>query len=593
MISHFHDFHFMYPDWLWLLLVIPLVLWRILRQQGKGDWSGIVDEQLAPFVLSGNEQPHRLRMALIIGLLSLLAILAISGPAWEKKQLPAFRSQQSVVVALDLSASMYARDMSPNRLDAARFKLLDLLNSRKDGQTGLVVFAGDAFVVSPLTDDTDTIAAQVKNLSPEIMPAQGSYLSAAIHKAEEILDQAAQGNGHILLISDGVSDAAQAQQAAKAAYAKGYTVSVLTVGTEAGAPIPLSNSGFLTDSSGKTVVPQLDSKALGAIANAGQGIMVKHRIDDLDLKQLNTLWAASLQDAELLAGNDRKLDAWFNQGIWLVLLLIPVAMLFFRRGWLAVWLLVFVLPQPQQVQASMWDDLWQTPDQQGQQALQNGDAAAAVNLFKNQDWKAAAAYRAKDYAQAETFYAGSKTQEGLYNYGNALARQGKLDQAIAAYDELLKQNPDHEDALHNKNVVEAQKQQQEQEQNQNSQDNQDGEQNNQNNDQQDGNNQQQNQPGASDDPASQQESESPPETPAEQDESEKSDQSADEAEEEPSEQEQGSNPEQTMDAETKEQEQAMEQWLRRIPDDPAGLWRRKFQYQYRQRSPRAGQGEAW
>ncbi|CAA6823954.1 MAG: TPR domain protein in aerotolerance operon, partial [uncultured Thiotrichaceae bacterium] len=578
MMSDFHDFHFMYPDWLWLLLVIPLVLWRILRQQGKGDWSGIVDDQLAPFVLSGNEQPHRLRTALIIGLLSLLAILALSGPAWEKKQLPAFRSQQAVVVALDLSASMYVRDMSPNRLDAARFKLLDLLNSRKDGQTGLVVFAGDAFVVSPLTDDTDTIAAQVKNLSPEIMPAQGSYLSAAITKSVEILDQAAQGNGHILLISDGASDAAQAQQAAEVAYSKGYTVSVLTVGTEAGAPVPLSNGGFLSDSNGTTVIPQLDSKTLGSIANAGQGMIVGHRIDDLDLKQLNTLWASSLQDAALLAGDDRKLDAWFNQGIWLVLLLIPVAMLFFRRGWLAVWLLVFVLPQPQQVEAAMWDDLWQTPDQQGQQALQAGDAETAAGLFKNEDWKAAAAYRAKDYAQAEKFYAGSKTQEGLYNYGNALARQGKLDQAIAAYDELLKQNPDHKDALHNKNVVESQKQQQEQ--NQDAQDNQNGEQNNQNNDQQDGDNQQQNQSGESDDPASQQASESPPENPAEQSEPEASDQSADEAEQEPSEQEQGSNPEQAMDAETKEQEQAMEQWLRRIPDDPAGLWRRKFQYQY-------------
>nr|CAA6810190.1 MAG: TPR domain protein in aerotolerance operon [uncultured Thiotrichaceae bacterium] len=587
-----NDFHFMYPGWLWLLLLVPLVGWRILRQQGKGDWAGIVDEQLAPFVLSGKEQPHRLRTALIIALLSILAILALSGPAWEKKQLPAFRSQQAVVVALDLSASMYARDMMPNRLDAARFKLLDLLNIREDGQTGLVVFAGDAFVVSPLTDDTDTIAAQVKNLSPEIMPAQGSYMSAAISKAVETLDQGTQGNGHILLISDGANDEAQARQAAEAAYKKGYTVSILTVGTKDGAPIPMSNGGFLTDSSGQTVMPVLDVNVLRGIADAGNGLFVQHSIDELDLKQLNTLWAASMQDAELLAGHDRKLDAWFNQGIWLVLLLIPVAMLFFRRGWLAVWLLVFVLPQPQQVQAAVWDDLWQTPDQQGQQALQDGDAAGAADLFENPDWKAAAAYRAKDYAQAEALYAQSKTQEGLYNYGNVLARQGKLDEAIAAYDELLKQNPDHDDALHNKNVLESQKNQQEQ-QNQESgesDEQQDGEQNNQNNEQQDGNGQQQDQSGESEDSESPQEGES---SEGEADEQDQSEQSADEAEQEQSEEEQGNNPEQAMDAETEEKKQAMEQWLRRIPDDPAGLWRRKFQYQYRKRSPQAGQGEAW
>ncbi|MEZ5535543.1 MAG: VWA domain-containing protein [Thiolinea sp.] len=583
------DFHFMYPDWLWLLLVIPLIGWRIMRQQGNGNWADIVDEKLAPFVLSGNEQSNRLRLAGLISALCLLVIFALAGPAWEKKELPAFRSQQAVVVALDLSASMYARDMTPNRLDAARFKLLDLLNTRQDGQTGLVVFAGDAFVVSPLTNDTDTIAAQVKNLSPEIMPVQGSDVAAAIDKALEILQQGAQGKGHILLMTDGAANVTEAQQAAAEAAAQGYTVSVLAIGTAEGAPIPLSNGGFLSDSSGQTVMPKLDAAALTSLADVGQGLFLRHRVDDQDLKQLDALWAASLQDAALLAGEDRKLDAWFNQGIWLVILLLPVAMLFFRRGWLAVWLLVFVLPQPQQVQAAVWDDLWLTPDQQGQQALQQGDPATAANLFHNPDWKAAAAYRAKDYAQAEALYADSKTADGLYNYGNALARQGKLEQAIAAYDEVLKINPEHEDALHNKNVLESQQNQQQQQQNQN------GEQQNQNNDPQSGNNQQQNQSGESesDNPAQQQQNSENPAEPEKREDAGQQPEGESEQQQADQEQEQGNNPEQAMDAETREQQQATEQWLRRIPDDPAGLWRRKFQYQYRQRSPQTQQGESW
>lgn len=590
------DFHFMYPDWLWLLWVLPPLWWRIMRQRSSANWSAIVDEKLAPFVLSGHERPHRLRLALLISVLSIAAILALAGPAWEKKELPAFRSQQSVVVVLDLSASMYARDMTPNRLDAARFKLLDLLKTRQDGQTGMVVFAGDAFVVSPLTDDTDTIAAQVKNLSPEIMPVQGSYPDLGIAKAQEILQQGAQGRGHILLMTDGAADAAQARRAATQAEAQGYTVSVLAIGTAQGAPIPLTDGGFLSDSRGQTVVPKLDVATLKSVADAGKGVFSQYRIDDQDLRQLNALWAAGLADAELLAGDDRKLDAWFNQGIWLVILLLPVAVLLFRRGWLAVWLLVFVLPQPQPVQAASWGSLWLTPDQQGQRVLQAGDAATAAQLFSDPDWKAAAAYRAKDYAQAEALYAGSKTQDGLYNYGNALARQGKLKEAIAAYDELLQINPDHEDALHNKNVLESQQNQQQQNQQQQSQD---GEPQQNDNQQQSGDSQQnQSGEGESDSAERGEQPQQAGENPAEPEKREDAGQqpgNESEQQQAEQEQEQGNQPEQAMDAETREQQQATEQWLRRIPDDPAGLWRRKFQYQYRQRTPQGtpSQGESW
>ncbi|PIE00557.1 MAG: hypothetical protein CSA79_03290 [Thiothrix nivea] len=584
------EFHFMYPDWLWLLWGVPLLGWRILRQRGHNNWSQVVDAQLAPFVLSGHQPPDRLRLGILMSLLCTVVIVALAGPAWEKRELPAFRSQQAVVVALDLSASMYARDMTPNRLDAARFKLLDLLQTRADGQTGLIVFAGDAFVVSPLTDDTDNIEVQVKNLSPAIMPVQGSRPDRALDKAIELLQQGSPGNGHILLMTDGTHDAERTRQAAAKAAAEGYTVSVLAVGTEEGAPIPLSDGGFLSDSSGQTVMPKLDSKTLQTVASAGQGLFLRQRVDDQDLRQLNTLWTANLQDAALLADEGRKLDTWFNQGIWLVVILLPLVMLFFRRGWLAVWLLVFVLPQPQAVQAGTWQNLWQTPDQQGQQALQQGDAATAADLFHDPAWQAAAAYRARDYARAEALYANSKTQDGLYNYGNVLARQGKLKEALAAYEAVLQQNPDHQDALHNKNVLESQLNQPQQ--------NQSGQQQQNSTQQQADDNQQQNQSAASGSENAGEQQLAPDESqdnPAEPEQREDAEQQANhESEPQQQAQQADNHEEQAMDAETREQKQATEQWLRRIPDDPAGLWRRKFQYQYRQRSPGAAQtGEDW
>ncbi|MGB0849398.1 MAG: vWA domain-containing protein [Thiolinea sp.] len=576
------DFHFMHPGWLWLLLLLPLLWVRVLlRRQKEGVWSDLVDAQLAPFVLTGRSKTHRYRAAGVISLLMALAILAMAGPSWEKREIPAFRKQESVVVGFDLSASMYVRDAVPNRLDAARFKLLDLLQARKDGQTGLVVFAGDAFVVSPLTDDTTTIAAQVKNLSPEVMPVQGSHTDLAILRAIEVLDQATPGEGAILLITDGTTDVRLAREAAKQAATKGYTVSVLAIGTEEGAPIPMRDGGFLTDASGQPVVPRLDKPALKALANAGKGIFTTATVNDQDINALMVHWSALLGDTKAMDEQERQLDIWFNQGIWLVLLLIPVAMLLFRRGWLTVFLVALIVPRPEPVYASVWEDLWLTPNQQGHKALQQGDAATASELFSDPNWQATAAYRAGDYAKAATLYAQDSSVNGLYNYGNALAMQGKLPEAIAAYEAVLEQQPDHEDAKHN---LEQLKQQQEEQQQQ-----QGGQQNQQNNSQQQqqGNNGQQSENA---DNQSAQPGEDQQASPAEEQQNDQSEQA-----EQPGEGEKKAETEQQtdepMDAQTREQKQATEQWLRLIPDDPAGLWRRKFQYQYRRRTGQQPQGD--
>ena len=122
---------------------------------------------------------------------------------------------------MDFSASMSAEDEKPNRLTLARFKLLDILNARKDAQNALVVFAGDAFTVSPLTDDIDTIQEQVKNLTPDIMPAPGSLLTPAIQRSVELLQQAGMKKGSILLMTDGVSDPEAAIGVAEEAHDRG------------------------------------------------------------------------------------------------------------------------------------------------------------------------------------------------------------------------------------------------------------------------------------------------------------------------------------------------------------------------------------
>ncbi len=605
------NLHFMYPAWLWLLLLIPL-LWgfRAWVKPQHGAWERIIDKQLMPFVLSGQASSWGRLPLLILSIALFAAVVAMAGPAWEKREVPVFHNQQALVVAMDFSASMYAEDEKPNRLTLERFKLLDILNARKDGQTGLVVFAGDAFVVSPLTDDTTTIAEQVKNLTPDIMPAPGSLLTPAIKRSVDLLKQAGVTKGHILVLTDGANDADEAEAAATDARKQGYPVSVLAIGSEAGAPVPLPRGGFLTDGFGKTVVATTNTKELEGIADAGGGLYAKAGQGDNDLSRISAQWEADVS-AKPQDGQGRQIDTWLNEGFWVLPLLLPLAALAFRRGWLAALLVCFVLPQPHQAYAFGWSDLWQTPDQQAQQAMRAGNTGEAAKLFENPEWKAAAAYKNKDYAGAAQQYAGKNSVSDQYNYANALARQGKLDEAIVAYEKVLKTDPKHEDARYNLDVVKKAQQQQQEGKNQQQDNKQQQNQQKQGQGQQQNpsqQKQQQNQQGpqgqekqqqgqdadkqqAQDKPSGQGKQQDAKQQQAEKEQQEKQDKQGKGDKKDQDKQEKGKENSEE-DAQQREQQQATEQWLRRIPDDPAGLWRRKFQYQYQQRGTQAG-GSEW
>jgi Ca-activated chloride channel family protein len=589
----------MYPAWLWLLLAIPLLAglhW--LRSKHSGQWERIVDKQLMPFVLSGKEGSLGRLPLLLLASALVVAVVAMAGPAWEKREVPVFRNQQALVVAMDFSASMSATDEKPNRLTLARFKLLDLLKSRQDGQTALVVFAGDAFMVSPLTDDIDTIQEQVKNLSPDIMPAQGSMATPAIQRSVELLKQAGMPNGHILLITDGASDADRASAAAADALRQGYPVSVLAVGTAAGATIPVGQGSVLLDRSGKAVVATVNLDALAAITKAGGGMFSRAALGDADLAQLSSQWQAT-SDGKT-SGQGRQVDTWINEGYWLALLLLPLAALTFRRGWLGAALVCILLPQPEQANAFGWNDLWKTPDQQAELAMEKGQASDAAKLFQNPEWKGVAAYKSQDYATAAQQYANNASPAGQYNYANALAKQGKLEDAMAAYGRVLKADPQHADAKYNLDLLKkAQEQQkQNQPQDQNNQNNTDKNQQQQQQKQQEQQGQQQDQSnqqkqqdkkdqagkeGESKDQEAQKKAEQQKQQEAQQAEKDKDKEKLADKDQAQAEED---------DPQKREQKQAAEQWLRRIPDDPAGLWRRKFQYQYQQRGTQAG-GEEW
>jgi Ca-activated chloride channel family protein len=578
------EFHFLRPLWLLLLPVGAWLIWQLLRGRADGGgWRSVVDAQLRPHVLAEPEVLRDSRLALIVALTAwLLGVGALAGPTWERLPVPAFRSDEALVVALDLSRSMNAGDVEPSRLARAKLKLLDLLERRAAGQTALVVFSTHAFTVTPLTTDTRTISSLIGAVDTDIMPTQGGRIAAGLERAATLLEQTGLREGDVLVITD--SEVGEDDLDAAAGLARdGYRVSVLAAGTEQGAPIPRREGGFVVDDGGQVVVPQLDAAGLQRLAAAGGGRYAALTTSERDLDTLFPPAALPRGAAVDESGGEQyEADIWLDRGLVLALLLLPLLALCFRRGWIAVWLLVVLAPQAP-AEAFEWQDLWQRPDQRASKAFQSEQPERAAELFEDPEWRSAAQYRAGQFEQSAASLAAVDSTEGHYNRGNALAKAGQLPAAIAEYDRALALDEGHEDARYNRDLLkqylEDHPEQQQQNQGEPGQQGDSQQSESQSGEQQEGEggDEQQSEQGEQGDSgqaqaadgADEQSDEGEPQT------DEQDANAGQEARDEATPAEAG--PE---DVEQWASEQAAEQWLRRVPQDPGGLLRRKFLYQY-------------
>lgn len=600
---NFAEFHFIRPYW--LLVLIPYVILLVMLVRSKlshGNWTAVCDAALLPYLLQ-EKAVSQSRWPLATGAIAaLLAIFALAGPTWERLPTPVFRNDSALVIVLDLSRSMDAADIKPSRLVMARYKIADILKQRKDGQTALVVYAGEAFTVTPLTNDTDTIDNQLSALTTAIMPSDGNNTARALEKAETLFKQAGLQKGQILLITDGgnIDDALS-----KAKSLDAYQLLVLGIGTSSGAPIALETGGFLKDDQGGIVVDKLDVNSLEKLAQAGDGAYQPLTADDADIQALFSTVAAQAHEQSEKKEN-LLLDQWRDVGPWLLLLVLPLAALSFRKGLLGlVFLLLLPFPKNSYAIDLNWQDLWKTKDQQAQEAYNNQQYDKAAELFDNPDWKAASQYKSGAYDKALDTLKNNTSANGFYNQGNALAQSGQLKEALDAYKQALKLNPNDDDTKYNKDLIEKELEKQKQEQKQDQQNKDDKQ------DAKDKKEQQQNKDGDKSDKSEQDQSQENKEEQTENDKKpeQKSEQSQESTEQQPekkeaekqvnqqetakpeqaeksNDQKDKSKPEaasaQPLDTLSKEEQQAHEQWLKRIPDDPAGLLKRKFKYQYDQ-----------
>lgn len=577
-------FHFLRPQMLWLLIPAALTLYFWLNNTSKQDgWQQSCDaELLAEMQVQTASKASKWNW--LYWPITLIAILALAGPAVRQLPVPMVKNQSALIIALDVSKSMLSDDLKPSRLQRAKFKIQDLLEQRKDGQTALVVYSGDAFVVTPMTDDTDTIVSLMEVLDPGIMPVSGTNTTAALDKSIELLEQAGIQRGQILLVTDSI-DMYKTEDKLQQISDDGTVIHVLAVGTAEGAPIP-TNQGFLKDLRGQIVIPKVDFNRLQDAARVGRG-------------KFNVLSNSPAKDAlyELNPDNDKnnKKDElggenFIDDGPLLALLMVPLLALLYRRGLLMVLCLGFML-NTQPSNALTWDDLWLNKDQQAYRELDQ-DPAKAYQKAENPTIKAAAAYKKQDFKTAQQLFPEKgKALADHYNRGNALAQAGDLEAAIESYEKALTYDPHDEDTLYNKKLVEEalQQQQQQNQNNQQNQDKQDSEQNQQQQqDQQNQQDQQQNQESSEQEKQQQQQqAEKDQQAQADQQQEQDQNQQEQQAQQQESDQQQEQQEieltpeEKALDAEEK---QALEQWLRRIKDDPGGLMRRKFLYQYHRRN---------
>lgn len=591
-----NEFHFIRPYWFLAIIPVALILWKLAKRHLiNKHWESVCDPELLPYILIGKSGTKKITNIVLAGFVSLLIVIALAGPSWERLPQPVFQKESALVIALDLSLSMYADDIKPDRLQRARFKISDLLSLRKEGQTALLVYAGDAYTVTPLTDDTKTIKSQLSALSPAIMPAPGSRTDSAITKSTELLRQAGVSQGHILLVTDEIDR--QYEDSFIQARKSGYTISILGLGTKEGAPIKINDGGFLKDRAGTIVIPKLDQQALRQSASLGGGYYETSQIGDGDVERLNRLF-----NSELESGNETeaefKTDQWHEFGPWLVLFILPIVAFGFRRSYLAI-LVCVMISHPDSATAFEWDDLWLNKNQKAMRALDSEQAEVAAELFQDNEWKAAAKYRSGDYAATAELLNEYEDDRNIYNKANSLAKQGNYEEAIAAYDQVLKNNPEHEDATFNKQLVEKELEKQQQSESADK-----SEQNSEKKKDPESEGEQQQSDSGQQSEAEQQEKDQQDNDNAEQQQADKeeSEQQSEEEIKQQAEEESNKKPDKEQEQQQKtpqekneldEEQQAAEQWLRRIPDDPAGLLRRKFKYQYQQQKRRSPTNEQY
>lgn len=454
-----NNFHFLRP-WLLLLAIVPIGLYAFYNygKTAQSSWRKIIDPRLLDFLLvkgSANKRKNLAHLA-IIGLICTVFICA--GPSWEKQEIPVLQKQNPVVLMLNMSSDMKTDDIKPNRLERAKYKIKDFLEQLHSTQTSLGVYSAEPFIIAPFSDDAKILQNLLPKISFDIMPVNGDRLDRAINLASDRITTAGYEKGNIIIFTPDIGQKFNlALKEAETAKAKGININVIGISQE-------------------------NTDKLKLLAQNGGGRFCDLLKDDKAIDD----FAKTINQSNAPSEKGKNLSLqWLDGGWYFLVIPLMFCLAFFRRGILVVVLLLGI----SEAQAGFFSNA----DQDGLKAFKEQNYAKAATDFKNSDWKASSFYRQGNYAEAFKHYALNNSAEGLYNQGNALAKGGKIAEAIAKYEEVLKLQPDHEDAKFNLEYLKQQQNQQQQQQNQSSSQNNNSDDSSQSNEQNQDNNNDNNQ----------------------------------------------------------------------------------------------------
>jgi Ca-activated chloride channel family protein len=415
------EFHFLRPLWLLAILpVVAVVLLVVRRQRPETQWAEVIAPNLLKHLLVEPARRWHVNPVYLIAAGLVISIIALAGPAWRRELPPFVEDKAPLMIALSVAPSMSERDVPPSRLERAKQKVRDMLAARAGSRTGLIAFSGTAHLVMPMTDDRAVIEPFLAALTPELMPVEGNNATAAVALATTVM-AAESLAGTILVIADGIGDEAAVRRVA-------------------------GRNGVLMLS---VAPPQSDLR--GNL----RADTVRASVDNSDIRSLERRIETRYQSAQSAAFGTR----WRDEGYWLLLPAALLGLLWFRRGTAVAWIVALLIIQHAApagaADASRFRDLWLTPDQQGRIAFDQGDYAAAKELFADPMWRGVAAYRAYDFLAAAESFRKIEGPAGRFALGNAEAQNHAYEKAIKAYDEVLAAEPGNSAAKHNKAIVEA------------------------------------------------------------------------------------------------------------------------------------------
>ncbi len=448
-LSALEHFHFLRPAWAWALLpYLAMISFQFMRRRQQDMFGGIIAPHLLEHLRLNRFDSRWINPSSFGSVFIILALLVAMGPSWRQQPSPLSQDESALVVLLDLSNSMQQSDVQPSRLERAKQKTSDLLALRPDKKSALLVYAGSAHTVLPLTSDQDILNQYLSSLKPAMMPRTGKFPEYALPLIDEVLrDSTAPAT--VVLFADGLGGSSLD---AFVDYFSQRQHQLLIVGVG-------------TESAEEGMIP-LERRALERLADDAGGHYISLTLDDADVKSLERR-----VDSHYVIIDDDALP-WLDSGYPLVFVCMAIFLMWFRKGWTISWswlLLPIVLAgNPGAVQAQdeaaaetpqsrpvvQWfADLWLTPDQQGRLLMQLGDYRQAAAQFDDPMWKGMALYYAEDFMQSAEYFSRLDSDDALFNEANARAQARDYMRSVQRYNRLLERSPDYPGAQQNRDIV--------------------------------------------------------------------------------------------------------------------------------------------